>query len=394
MFFYRVRLFSLSGFDVYVDASWLLLAVLIAWSLAVGMFPGVVAGLSPATYWSMAMVATIGVLFSIVFHEMAHALVARHFDMPIRGITLFVFGGVAEMHSEPTSPLSEFLMALAGPVASAVLGFLLYLLFGFVDSLQGPPGIAAVLWYLSYFNWTLAVFNLVPAFPLDGGRMLRAALWGWRKDLSWATWMASGAGNVFGILLIALGLVEVLSGNFVGGLWLALIGLFLRGAANATYQQTLARQVLGGQPVSRFMNRRPITVPPDLSIQEFVEDYVYRHHHKVFPVVRDGRLLGCVTTAGVSAIDEAQWDYHTVAEVLEPCSENNMVTPETDTLEAMTKMQRTGRSPLLVVSRGQLVGMLSLRDLLELLTLKLELGGRQRAAQPSAVHRTTASPTG
>ena len=124
MFFYRVRLFSLSGFDVYVDASWLLLAVLIAWSLAVGMFPDAVAGLSPATYWSMAVVATVGVLFSIVFHEMAHALVARHFDMPIRGITLFLFGGVAEMHSEPTSARSEFLMALAGPVASAVLGFL------------------------------------------------------------------------------------------------------------------------------------------------------------------------------------------------------------------------------------------------------------------------------
>lgn len=383
MFFYRMRLFSLFGFDVYVDASWLLIAVLVAWSLAIGIFPGIVSGLTPATYWSMAVVATVGLLVSIVLHEMSHAAVAQHFGVPIRGITLFIFGGVAEMHSEPTSAVSEFLMALAGPVASAVLGLLFFLLSGLATSSQGPPAVAGVLWYLSYLNWTLALFNLVPAFPLDGGRMLRAALWGWRKDLIWATWVAAGAGNIFGILLIVLGLIEVLRGDFVGGIWLGLIGLFLRGAANATYQQTLAQQILAGQSVSRFMNRRPITVSPELSDREFVEDYVYRHHHKVFPVVRDGRLLGCVTTAQLSEVGEDQWDRRTVAEIMEPCSEDNTISPGADALEAMTKMQRTGRSPLLVVDRGQLVGMLSLRDLLEYLTLKLQFeGGRgQEAAQ-------------
>jgi Zn-dependent protease len=225
MFFYRVRLFSLFGFDVCVDASWLFLAVLIAWSLAVGIFPGIVRGLSPSTYWSMAVVATAGLMFSIVFHEMSHSLVARRFAMPIRGITLFIFGGVAEMHSEPTSAGGEFLMALAGPVASAVLGFLMFLLYGVVTGMHRSPAVAGVLWYLGYLNWVLAVFNLLPAFPLDGGRMLRAALWGWRKDLVWATWVASGAGNVFGILLIVLGLVDVVRGDFVGGLWMALIGV-------------------------------------------------------------------------------------------------------------------------------------------------------------------------
>ena len=385
MFFYRVRLFSLFGFDVYVDASWLLLAVLIAWSLAIGAFPSIVSGLTPAAYWSMAVVATICLLFSIVFHEMSHAAVAQRFGMPIRGITLFIFGGVAEMHSEPTSAAREFLMALAGPVASAILGLLLFLLFGLVTSSHGPPAIAGVLWYLSYLNRTLAVFNLVPAFPLDGGRMLRAALWGWRNDVIWATWVAAGAGNIFGILLIVLGLIEVLRGDFVGGIWLALIGLFLRGAASASYEQTLARQILSGQPVSPFMNRQPIAVSPERTVRELVEDYVYRHHHKVFPVVRDGRLLGCVTTTQVSGVGEDQWDQRTVAEIIEPCSQDNIIAPETDTLEAMTKMQRTGRSPLLVVDRGQLVGILSLRDLLEYLMLKLQFEGRHRretAVQP------------
>ena len=215
--------------------------------------------------------------------------------------------------------------------------------------------------------------------------MLRAALWGWRNDVIWATWVAAGAGNIFGILLIVLGLIEVLRGDFVGGIWLALIGLFLRGAASATYEQTLARQILSGQPVSRFMNRQPIAVSPERTVRELVEDYVYRHHHKVFPVVRDGRLLGCVTTTQVSGVGEDQWDQRTVAEIIEPCSQDNIIAPEADTLEAMKKMQRTGRSPLLVVDRGQLVGILSLRDLLEYLMLKLQFEGRHRretAVQP------------
>ena len=176
--------------------------------------------------------------------------------------------------------------------------------------------------------------------------MLRAALVGMAQGSDLGDLGSPlAAGNIFGILLIVLGLIEVLRGDFVGGMWLALIGLFLRGAASATYEQTLARQILAGQPVSRFMNRRPITVSPELSVRELVEDYVYRHHHKVFPVVRDGRLLGCVTTAQISEVGEDQWDRRTVAEIMEPCSEDNTISPETDALEAMTKMQRTGRSP-------------------------------------------------
>jgi CBS domain-containing protein len=207
---------------------------------------------------------------------------------------------------------------------------------------------------------------------------------GWRKDVIWATWVAAGAGNIFGILLIVLGLIEVLRGDFVGGMWLALIGLFLRGAASATYEQTVARQILAGQPVSRFMNRQPIAVSPQLTVSELVDDYVYRHHHKVFPVVRDGRLLSCVTGAQLSEVGKDQQGRRTVAEIMEPCSENNTISPEADALEAMTKMRRTGRSPLLVVDRGQLLGMLSLRDLLEYLTLKLQFEGSrgQAAVQP------------
>jgi CBS domain-containing protein len=159
---------------------------------------------------------------------------------------------------------------------------------------------------------------------------------------------------------------------------LTLIGFFLRGAANATYQQTIARQILAGQPVSRFMNRQPITVPPNRSIRTFVEDYIFRYHHKVFPVVHDGRLLGCVSTAQVSGLGQEQWDRQSVAEIMEPCSPDNVIAPESDALDAMMQMQRTGRNRLLVARGDQLLGIISLSDLLEFLTLKLDLKGRSR----------------
>ena len=192
----------------------------------------------------MAIVVTVGLLFSIVFHEMSHAAVAQHFDMPIRGITLFIFGGVAEMHKEPTSARCEFLIALAGPATNVFLGLLFFLLFGAVKTSPGLSALAVVLWYLGFLNLFDAAFNLMPAFPLDGGRMLRAALWGWRQDMIWGTRVAAGGGKIFGIVLIVLGLREVLRGDFVGGGWLALIGLFLRGAASVTYQQTMGRRIL------------------------------------------------------------------------------------------------------------------------------------------------------
>lgn len=390
MFLYRVRLFSLFGFDVHADASWLLLAVLIAWSLAVGTFPSMVPGLPPAAYWWMGVVATVGLLFSIVFHEMAHSLVARRFNLPIRGITLFIFGGVAEMEGEPESPRAEFLMALAGPAASAILGLLFYLSSTLAAMANGAAAFADVLSYLGALNWVLAIFNLVPAFPLDGGRMLRAVLWGWRGDPIWATRVAAGAGAAFGILLIVLGLVEALRGDFVDGLWLFLVGMFVRGAADIAHQEALARRILRGQPVSRFMSRQPIAVSPDISIRQAVEDYFYRYHHKSFPVVRDGRLVGCLSTVQLSSVDRAQWDRRKVADVMECCSNDNIIEPHTDVLEAMNKMQRTGRSRLLVVRDGHLVGILSLRDLLDLLALKLELGGDGQGTR----HRSQDEQTG
>jgi Zn-dependent protease len=228
MFRYRVTLFSLFGFKVSVDASWLLLAVLITWSLAVGYFPQAAPGLPKETYWWLGVAGLIGFAFSIVFHELSHSLVARRFDMPIRGITLFVFGGVAEMEDEPPGAKAEFWMAIAGPLMSFFLALVFFLLGGlFVEAGAAKPTPLAVLFgLLAYINTVLGVFNLVPAFPLDGGRVLRAALWYWKGDIAWATRVAASAGSVFGFVLIAIGLVNAVTGNIVGGLWWFLIGRF------------------------------------------------------------------------------------------------------------------------------------------------------------------------
>jgi Zn-dependent protease/predicted transcriptional regulator len=376
MFLHRVKLFTLAGFTVWLDASWLIFAVLVAWTLASGIFPAYVPSLSTATYWWMAVAGTIGLFFSIVFHELSHSLVARRFAMPISGITLFIFGGVAELQSEPSSARGEFLMAVAGPITSMVLGTICLTVMA-LGTPALPRAVLGVLWYLGYINWILALFNLVPAFPLDGGRMLRAALWGWKQDLRWATNIAASAGALFGIALILWGVFDVVTGNFIGGVWLFLIGMFLHGAAGAARQQMLTRQVFAGRRVSDFMNPQPVTAPSDLSIHSLVEDYFYRYPYKMFPVLRGGELVGCITAARVRQHDRAQWGRLAVAEIMDRCSAENSVSPGTDALEALGRMQRSGSSRLLVVKGEKLVGILSLKDMLQYLSLRLELGSNE-----------------
>jgi CBS domain-containing protein len=292
----------------------------------------------------------------------------------MRGITLFIFGGVAEMSNEPPGPKEEFLMAVAGPVASVVTAGVAYgaLLAG--RGLGWPETVTAVLGYLAVINLALVAFNVMPAFPLDGGRMLRAALWRWKGNLRWATRISSTIGGGFGAVLIGLGLLSLLVGNIVGGIWWILIGFFVRQAAQGSYRQLLMRRSLEGEPVRRFMKTDPVTVRRDLSIREVVEDYVYRHHYKMLPVVAHGELVGCVTTRRIKETPRDEWERQSVGSIVEPCSEENSISPDADAMEALSRMHRSRASRLMVVEDGTLVGVLSLKDLLEFFSLKMELG--------------------
>ncbi len=375
MFGKRLALFELFGFKVHVDISWALLAVLVTWSLAVGYFPSRYEGLTQAAYWWMGFVGLLGLAFSIVFHELSHSLVARHFQIPIKGITLFIFGGVAEMDEEPPGPRAEFFMAIAGPIASFILAAAFYAIGSAAEARALPVTIVGVAEYLALINVILGGFNLVPAFPLDGGRALRAALWHWRGDYRSATRQAAQMGSTFGLVLIAVGIMNFVGGNVVGGLWWCLIGLFMRGAANASVYQLATRRALEGETVERFMSTPVISVSPDLTLDRFVEDYVYVHHHDFFPVLEGTRPIGGLTTRQVAAVPRDSWGRVRAAEVMIPLDRDNTVAPEADAIRALSKMQSTGNSRLMVLRDDQLVGLISLKDLLKFFALKVDLEG-------------------
>ena len=373
MFGNRITLFKLFGFAVRVDASWVVLAVLVTWSLAKGLFPYYYRNLPEMTYWWMGIAGAFGLFVSIIFHELSHSLVARQYGLPIGGITLFIFGGVAEMEEQPVNAKTEFMMAVFGPVSSLVLAGVMFGLNTYGYTHAWPLPVLGVISYLAYLNLLLAVFNLIPAFPLDGGRIFRAALWGWKDNLRWATKVASRLGSIFSVGLILWGFWAILSGNFIGGLWRVMIGMFLKRAADASYQQVVVSRALQGEPVSRFMRANPVTVPSNITIAELVEDYAYRYHYKMFPVVDNGRLLGCITTRQLQEVPREEWGSTTVATLLEKCSPDNSVAPETDAMRALAKMNQAGASRLMVVSGERLLGIITLKDMLQFLSLKMEL---------------------
>jgi len=373
MFTHRIKLFTISGFDVHVDLSWFIILILITWSLAVGLFPYLLPAQTPATYWTMGLIGALGLFASIILHELAHSVVARRFGVPMNGITLFIFGGVAEMSEEPPSPKAEFNLAIAGPLASVAIGLVCYGLSWLGFAWGWPAPVNAVLYYLGMINGILVLFNMVPAFPLDGGRVLRSALWKWRNNLKWATRVTSYIGSGFGLFLILLGVGSFIGGNFIGGMWWFLIGMFLRNAAQMSYQQVLMRRALEGEPVRRFMQPNVQTVPAHASLRELVEDYVYRLHYKMLPVVEDGHLQGCITTRDVREVPRDQWETHRVEEYMSPCTADNTISPEADATDALSKMSKQGISRLMVVEGDRLVGILSLRDLMKFIALKIEL---------------------
>jgi Zn-dependent protease/CBS domain-containing protein len=373
MFGRRIKLFKLFGFEVRIDLSWLIIAALVTWSLADGLFPYWYPHLSLQAYWIMGIAGALGLFLSIIAHEFCHSLVARKFGMPMKGITLFIFGGVAEMGDEPPTAKAEFLMAIVGPLSSIAIGVIFYLIHLYGTSAGWNTPVNGVIYYTAYINGILAVFNLIPAFPLDGGRVLRSILWGIKGNMRWATRVSSAIGSAFGVCLIILGVFEFIRGYVIGGVWMFLIGLFLRSAAQMSYQQLLVRKALEGESVRRFMNTNPVSVQDSLTVEQLVEDYIYKYHYKMFPVMAGDKLVGCITTRQVKEIPREKWSRETIREAASPCSPENTIPPQTDAIKALAMMNQSGVSRLLVVERDHLVGLVTLKDLLDFFSLKVEL---------------------
>ncbi|WP_045221348.1 site-2 protease family protein [Desulfonatronum thioautotrophicum] len=376
MFGKSIKLFEAFGFQFKVDLSWIIIAALVTWSLAVGFFPYVLEGLEPLAYWKLAVVGAFGLFFSVLFHEFCHSVVARKYGVEVRGITLFIFGGVAEMGQEPKTPQSEFWIAIAGPLASLLLALIFHIVHISGDRVGMGEALGSVFMYLALVNLILAVFNLIPAFPMDGGRILRAVLWKIKKDQRWATRIATNLGLTFGLVLIGLGLLNILTGNVVGGLWYCMIGVFIRFAARSSYRQMAVKTALAGERVRSLM-KRPVTVSGTMTLQQMVEDYVYRHHHKFYPVQDGFGVQGCITTRQVGEVPRENWPSTQVQEVMSTCSLDNSVDPEEDVVDVLQKMNIAGMSRMMVMENQRLVGIISLKDIMGYLTARMELHGEQ-----------------
>ncbi len=364
-------LFSLVGFPVSVDPSWLFVAALITWSLATGVFPAALPQASTAALWALGGLATLGFFASVLLHEVAHSVVAKRYGVGIRGIRLWLFGGVAEMDREPPSARAEFFIAVAGPVMSVALGAALWGVETMLLDI-GPQGLITVVGYLGTINLVLAGFNLLPAFPLDGGRVARAALWAWRDDLVWATRVTGQIGGWFGAGFIALGVLDAIGGDVMGGVWIGVLGLFLRSAARQQVEAVVARSVLADVAVAEVMRRPVKTLTPDLTVQQAIDEYVVKLHHKLYPVVdAERRLLGTVhlrELATVPATARAATRIDDIYAALEP---HQVVAPDDDVSVAWAKMNQSRVGRLVVVDpERRPVGMLALKDLLEVLALR------------------------
>jgi len=380
MFSRAVKIFTLQGFEVKVDPSWLLIAALITWSLGSHAFPQFLPGLTPIEYFSMAVFAMLGFFGSLLLHEMSHSVVARRYGVGIKGITLFVFGGVAELEDEPKTAGAEFWIALAGPAMSFALSVGFWLTAGIGRAIGVPDSITTILSYLASINLILGLFNLVPAFPLDGGRVLRAYLWDRHGDILKATETAAKSGAVFAYTLMILGLLALFGGQQVSGLWQILIGGFLLMAARSSYQQQLLKSTFGGETVASLMSTDVRTAEPSLMLSQLVDQTLLPARVSFVPVVDDEVLLGYVDTEIIAGIDQENWSNTSVGDVFITLDAANCVTPETPAIDLLTRITETGRRKFLVARDGRLLGVVTLSDLTGFLGViqSLRLGQPQR----------------
>jgi Zn-dependent protease/CBS domain-containing protein len=355
------------GIRISINWSWIVVFVLIVWTLASAIFPAQNEGLSDATYVAMAVIAALLFFGSLLLHELGHAIQARREGMEIDGITLWLFGGVAAFRGMFPSAAAEFRIAIAGPLVTLVLG-LAFVALAVLAPMSGP--VDGVLAWLGITNLFLLVFNLLPALPLDGGRVLRSALWKARGDFGWATRLAAGIGRGFGFLFIAIGIAALIVTNEFSGVWLAFMGWFLLGAASGELRYLAAREALGGLHVRDVMVRDPATVPPTLSLGQFMDDVVWRRRYTTYPVVEDGRALGLIPFRCVAEVPRSEWDERTVRECMLERDSVPVLDEDDELVDALAQLSERGIGRGLVVDGERLAGLLSITDLARALELR------------------------
>ncbi|MGA2111523.1 MAG: site-2 protease family protein [Anaerolineales bacterium] len=389
------RLGKIFGISIDVDWSLLVIVFLITWSLS-SAFGQVHSDWSEGLIWSTAFVGAVLFLASILAHELAHSLVARTQGVPVKSITLFLFGGVSNIQRDPPSPRAEFLITIVGPVTSILLGVVFFVLSGVRSAIGsvalGNPSsfissldpLSTLLLWLGPVNIALGIFNLVPGFPLDGGRVLRSILWAGTSSLRKSTRWASWVGQAVAWLMIILGIsmifgvdVPLLGSGFLNGLWLAFIGWFLHNASVQSYRQVVIQDLLEGVSVSRMMRPDPPTVPPECTVSDLIYGHVMNSDDHAFPVTEAGRLVGLVTLDDVRKIGRDQWEATRVRQIMTPYEQLVTTGPSADASEALNLLSQRDIRQLPVLEQGQLVGLLRQRDVVKWLHLQAGWEGRR-----------------
>ena len=364
-----ISLFKVAGIRISLDFSWFIIFGLVLFALSAGYLPRAFPGQTTQTYWVAGLIATLLFFASVMLHELAHSLVAIRHGIDIPEITLFIFGGVSRLSQEPTDPKTEFKIAVVGPLTSfalaAAFGAMALLLKGLEPSL-----IVVVIGYLAWINLALGVFNLIPGFPLDGGRLLRAFLWWKTGSLTRATKVAADFGKGFALAIMILGGLQIFAGALINGLWFIFIGMFLRGMSVQGYEELIIRKSLEGVHVDEVMVREVVSVPPHLPISQLIHDYFLHYAYRGFPVADNGQVLGVVSVAAVGQLPREDYDRRLVAEIMTPLSPDLLIDAKASLAEALIKMTREDQERLLVMAGGRLAGLVTKTGLLRFVQIK------------------------
>lgn len=364
-----IKIFSIGGIDIRLDYSWFIIFFLVLWALTFGYFPYNFPGYRASSYWMAGITATLLLFVSILAHELMHSLVAIRSGIKIPDITLFIFGGVSRISREAKNPWTELNIAAAGPLSSFALAVVFLLIRTFLVN-GGSELIPAVFGYLGWINILLGIFNLIPAFPLDGGRVFRALWWIKTGSLTRATRVASDLGKGFAWALMLVGAFQIFTGALLGGIWLIFIGMFMRGIAERGYQELILRQSLEGMHVEEVMMRDVVSVPADTAISRLVNDYFFKYCFRSFPVVKGGDVAGTVSLNDVASIPDEERQRLAVETIMKPLSPETTISPRSSLADALGKMNANRNERLIVRENGKMEGMLTKAGLIRFLQIK------------------------
>jgi Zn-dependent protease/CBS domain-containing protein len=355
---------KIRGIQLEINISWFVVFGLVIFTLATGYFPQNYPAWDPVLKWTISSIIALLLFSSVLLHELSHSLVSKSLGIEVKKISLFIFGGIAQIEKEPDGPVKELKIAIAGPATSILLYILFTILANIVVAFRASEVIAVLLAYVGNVNLVLAIFNLVPAFPLDGGRVLRAIIWYLSGNLQNATRIASSMGSIFSYFLIFIGIFGMFSGTFISGIWFIFIGWFINQASQSSYQNMVMSDIFNKIPVSEFMTDKVMTVDCYLSVRELVDSYFFKYRFASFPVRRNEEVIGIVNRDRVKDLDKELWNQTTVNSITDPLNDNLIVSPDECVSDAMKKLFSNEIGRVLVMDQAKLIGIVSRTDIL------------------------------